>query len=99
MNKKLNNQSKNNQKKLFAIKYHSEMTDESHYFVHNNLLILSSYNKEIKELVDTDDANRRIELFDLLYDKGFKYYTNQNSSIDDNIMDNLIVIKEHSYRF
>lgn len=99
MNEKLNKQPKNNQRKLFAIKYYSKMTDVSHYFVHTNLLLLSSYNKEIKELIDTDNANRRCQLFDLLYDKGFKYYSNENSSIDDDIINNIIVIKEHSYRF
>ena len=53
MNEKLNKQPKNNQRKLFAIKYRSEMTDTSHYFVHTNLLLLSSNKCDDRNTLNT----------------------------------------------
>ena len=78
----------------YCIKYTSTMTDISLYFIHENKGILLDYENAIQEYIDSDPT-QVLDNLKYLVELGIKIYNNEI----DKIPDNLIVIREHTYRF
>jgi hypothetical protein len=70
------------------------MTDISLYFIHENKGVLLDYQNSIQNYIDCEPADILTNL-KYLTKQGIKVYNNEV----DKIPDNLIVIKEHVYRF
>ena len=80
--------------KRYTIKYHSTMTDITLYFIHENKGVLLDFEKDIKDYMECDQADI-LSHTQHLCNLGIKIYNNDVEKIPED----LIVIKEHEFRF